>query len=82
MCDSETKKKAQTVLIINNLGNSQVVLLRAHSCFVIIPVSFLLILANAFLDCALLSRFRVGQFLYLHQQLFVFASIHRGFLTL
>ena len=52
MYDSETKKKAQTVLIINNLGNSQLVLLRAHSCSFIIPGSFLLILGNAFLDCS------------------------------
>jgi len=70
------QKKAQTVLIINNLGNSQVVLLQAHSCCIIIPVSFLLILANAFLDCALLGRFRVGQLLCLHQQPFFFSSIH------
>jgi hypothetical protein len=71
MYDSETKKK-QTVLIINDLGNSQMVPLRAHSCSVIIPVSFLLILANAFLDCALHSIFRVGHLLCLYQQPFFF----------
>jgi hypothetical protein len=80
MYDGETKK-AQTVLIINNLGNSQVVLLQAHSCSVIIPVSFLLILANAFLDSAFLCRFRVGQLLFLNQQHLFLASIYREFVT-
>jgi len=70
MFDSETKKSPDSVNY--KQFRQQVVPLQAHNCTIIICVSFLHILANAFLDCALLSRFRVGQLLCLHQQFFFF----------
>lgn len=68
MYDSETKtlNKARTVF----QKCSQGVPLQAHSCSVIIPLSFLLISSNVFLDSALLNRLRVGQLLCLDQQPF------------